>query len=123
MRERKAVDTWVQVLSLAMGIVLIFSVLAFLAVAGSTPARDVLSLFSGIAAAAGMTSAVLYLSRVLLPKTILLVIVWGALIVIPIIFTRLSFGVFYFAGVVGFGTVLLTWWIQNAQQRNESQQK
>jgi len=121
MRQRKAVDTWVQVLSLTMGVVLLVGVLLLLAASGSTPARDVLSLFTGIAAGGGLTAGAIHLSRVWKPAVILLVVVWGALIVIPVIITALSFGSFYFGGVAGFAAVILTWWINTRREQKEEE--
>jgi hypothetical protein len=121
MRQRKAADTWVQVLSLTMGVVLLLGVLLLLAASGSTPARDVLSLFTGIAAGAGLIAGAIHLGRVWKPAVILLVVVWGALIVIPVIITPLSFGIFYFGGVAGFAAVILTWWMNKRREQKEEE--
>ena len=112
MRKRKAVDTWVQVLTGAVGIVIVAGVAAFLTFSGSAQAADLLSLFIGIGVGAGLGVATLHRVGFRNPVMVLLLLGLAVVIAIPILFERVPTGGFYFGIAVGFVAMRLTHFLQ-----------
>ena len=105
-------DTWVQVLTGAVGIVIVAGVAAFLAFSGSAQAADLLSLFIGIGVGAGLGVATLHRIGFRNPVMVLLLLGLAVVIAIPILFERVPAGGFYFGIAVGFVAMRLTHFLQ-----------